>query len=181
MSSLENYQARVVTTGTGPDGRSTVVSDGPTTTRAVTPTFTVADVWRVDAVPPRVDAENPLDGGVELEPPRSGVLVRMVSFPPDSEWQAGGGYEDAMASIGGAGSHDADAEVAGMHATDSVDVVTVVEGELHAVLETGEVLLRPGDSLVQRGTKHAWSNRTDRPATIVATMVGAHRGTGGTE
>jgi mannose-6-phosphate isomerase-like protein (cupin superfamily) len=175
MSSLENYQARVVTTGLGPDGRSTVASDDNTITRAVTPTFTVADVWQTDSVPPRVDAPSTLDGTVALDPPKGGVLVRLVSFPPDSEWQTGSGYEDAMAAIGGADSHHGDDEIAGLHATDTIDVVTVVEGEIYAVLQDKEVRLTVGDSLVQQGTKHAWSNRTDKPATIVATMVSATR------
>ncbi|MFC7752911.1 cupin domain-containing protein [Tsukamurella soli] len=90
MSSLENYQARVVTTGSTADGRSTVVADANTTTRAATPTFSVADVWQVDAVPPAVDAADTLNGTVALDPPKGGVLVRMVSFPPDAEWQASG-------------------------------------------------------------------------------------------
>ncbi|NMO02325.1 cupin domain-containing protein [Gordonia sp. TBRC 11910] len=175
MSSLDNYQARVVTTVDGPSGRSTVAFDGPTIHRAATPTFTVADVWQIDSVPPAVTAENTLTAELALDPPDGGVLVRMVSFPPDAEWQGSDAYADAMNAIGGGDSHHADEEIAGLHATDTVDVCTVVEGELYAVLQDSEVLLRVGDSLVQRGTKHAWSNRTDRPATIVATMISATR------
>ncbi len=174
MSVVENYQARVVTTGLTAGGRSTVISDEESKTRAVTPTFAVADVWAIDTVPPAVDRPSVLDGTVTLAPPAGGVLVRMVSFPPDSEWKESGGYEEAMAAIGGTDSHRED-EVAGMHATDTIDVVTVVEGEIYALLEDGEVLLRVGDSLVQNGTKHAWSNRTDKPATFVATQVSATR------
>jgi len=60
----------------------------------------------------------------------------------------------------------------GMHRTASVDVVTLLEGELFAVFETGETLLRAGDSLIQRGTAHAWSNRSDKPATVISVMMG---------
>ena len=62
-----------------------------------------------------------------------------------------------------------------MHFTETVDIVTVLSGEIYAVLETTETLLRPGDTLVQRGTIHAWSNRTDKPAMMVALMVSAKR------
>ena len=62
-----------------------------------------------------------------------------------------------------------------MHVTDTVDVLTVVEGEIYVVLEDTETLLRVGDSVIQRGTNHAWSNRSDRPAVLVATMMSATR------
>jgi len=51
--------------------------------------------------------------------------------------------------------------------------MTVLSGELWAITETGETLLRAGDTLVQRGTAHAWSNRTSEPATIVSVMIAA--------
>jgi quercetin dioxygenase-like cupin family protein len=54
-------------------------------------------------------------------------------------------------------------------------MVTVVSGELYAVLETAETLLRPGDTFIQRGTKHAWSNRGTEPVTVVAVMMAAKR------
>jgi quercetin dioxygenase-like cupin family protein len=56
-----------------------------------------------------------------------------------------------------------------------VDVVTVVSGELVAVLETGEVTLKQGDSFVTRGVKHSWSNRTDKPVVLVCLQSGATR------
>jgi quercetin dioxygenase-like cupin family protein len=60
-----------------------------------------------------------------------------------------------------------------MHTTDTVDVIVVISGQLHAVLEDTETVLNPGDCLIQRGTRHAWSNRTNAPATFVATMLSA--------
>jgi hypothetical protein len=46
-----------------------------------------------------------------------------------------------------------------MHRTLSTDYCFVLEGELDLLLDGGEVVrLQPGDTLVQRGTKHAWSN-----------------------
>jgi quercetin dioxygenase-like cupin family protein len=69
-------------------------------------------------------------------------------------------WSEAIAEAYGTQQNTADSGPApGMHRTDTVDVVTVVSGELHAILETGEIVLRAGDSIVQRGTMHAWSNR----------------------
>ena len=53
-----------------------------------------------------------------------------------------------------------------MHRTDTVDYGLVLSGELYVVLERGETLLRAGDIIVQRGTNHAWHNRSDAPTRI---------------
>ena len=56
----------------------------------------------------------------------------------------------------------------GMHTTDTVDYDYVVSGEVYLELDDGaEVLLKPGDCVVQNGTRHRWNNRGDRPCTIV--------------
>ena len=65
--------------------------------------------------------------------------------------------------------------IPGLHTTDTIDLVTVISGEIYAITESAETLMRPGDSLVQRGTKHAWSNRGDEPCTLVAVHVAAAR------
>jgi len=45
----------------------------------------------------------------------------------------------------------------------------VLEGEITLVLDTAEVHLKAGDTVVQRGTNHAWSNRSNRPCRITPT------------
>lgn len=175
MSSIDNHHARLVVTGVGANGRSTVVSDSNSTTRVVTPTFAVGDVWRLNSVPVEILSDSTLDGNVVLEPPRGGLLVRTVAFAPDREWQESGDYKEAMAAISGGDSHEEDEHIVGLHATDTVDIGTVISGEVYAVLQDAEVLLRQGDSLIQRGTKHAWSNRSDKPAVVVFTQISANR------
>jgi uncharacterized cupin superfamily protein len=49
----------------------------------------------------------------------------------------------------------------------------VLAGEIHALMDEGEVLLKAGDVLIQRGTNHAWSNRTDAPATLAFVLIDA--------
>ena len=64
----------------------------------------------------------------------------------------------------------------GMHATDSIDYVTVVSGEVWLVLEDGsETLLQPGDTVIQNGTQHDWHNRRTEPCLLAAVLVGAAR------
>jgi uncharacterized cupin superfamily protein len=61
----------------------------------------------------------------------------------------------------------------GMHKTSTVDYALVLDGEIWALMDEGEVLVRAGDSLVQRGTNHAWSNRSDRPCRVAFILVNA--------
>jgi quercetin dioxygenase-like cupin family protein len=53
-----------------------------------------------------------------------------------------------------------------MQKTRTLDFALVIEGEITLVLDTEEVHLKAGDTVVQRGTNHAWSNRSDKPCTI---------------
>jgi quercetin dioxygenase-like cupin family protein len=61
-----------------------------------------------------------------------------------------------------------------MHRTATIDLVTVVRGEVSLALADGqETALRPGDTVVLRGTEHAWRNHTNTPAVFSVTLIGA--------
>jgi uncharacterized cupin superfamily protein len=62
-----------------------------------------------------------------------------------------------------------------MHITDTVDYAIVLFGEIYAVLEDGETLMRAGDVLVQRGTNHAWSNRSGAVCRIAFILIDGQR------
>lgn len=49
----------------------------------------------------------------------------------------------------------------------------MLEGEIYAVLDKGETLLKRGDILIQRGTNHSWSVRGNKPCLVAAVLVGA--------
>ena len=64
----------------------------------------------------------------------------------------------------------------GMHITDStVDYAIILFGEMYAVMEEGETLMRAGDVLVQRGTNHAWSNRSGQTCRVAFILVDGRR------
>jgi hypothetical protein len=64
----------------------------------------------------------------------------------------------------------------GMHTTDTVDFDIVLSGEVYLELDDGaEVKLTTGDCVIQNGTRHAWHNRSDQPATVASALVGAPR------
>ena len=60
-----------------------------------------------------------------------------------------------------------------MHKTATVDYIIVLKGEIWAIMDTGETLLKAGDILVQRGTNHSWSVRGNDPCVIAAVLVSA--------
>ncbi len=172
--------SRRVVTGLDDDGRSTIVADSPTPVRVATPGFTVCDIWRVDSLPLALPAADATTGEVVLDPPEAGFVYRVTTFPPDSEWDARAEWASSLQEMSGEGAlvgdgdEDPDGPI-GLHQTDTVDIVTIISGELVAITESAETVLRPGDSLVQNGTVHTWANRGDVPCMKVAVQIGATR------
>ena len=60
-----------------------------------------------------------------------------------------------------------------MHKTATVDYIIVLKGEIYAIMDKGETLLKAGDILIQRGTNHSWSVRGNEPCIIAAVLVNA--------
>ena len=60
-----------------------------------------------------------------------------------------------------------------MHRTATIDYVVMIEGTMNLVLDDTEIVLRPGDCLVQRGTNHAWRNTGDGLCRFAAVLVDA--------
>ncbi len=168
---------RRVVTGHDARGRSIFVSDGPSPhvlTIPGRPDFALTNLWVTDGAPAsNAGSADAADGPVVLEPPRNGAIFRVVEFPPD---RAPGGFDRkaAFAAMGAHHAMDPDASRhPGMHKTDTVDFAIVLSGEIWALMDEGETLLRAGDTLVQRGTNHAWSNRSDQPCLVAFILVSA--------
>jgi uncharacterized cupin superfamily protein len=62
-----------------------------------------------------------------------------------------------------------------MHITDTIDYAILLQGELVAIMDEGETVMRAGDILIQRGTNHAWANRSDAVARIAFILVDGRR------
>ena len=63
----------------------------------------------------------------------------------------------------------------GMHKTDTIDYAIMLAGEITAILDGEETILRAGDILIQRGTNHAWANRSGKPARMAFVLIDAQR------
>ncbi len=138
---------RRVVTGHDRNGKSVVLSDGPPPQHHSMHGAEVGadffEIWNSTRAVPLLTA-------TEAEPneraftimPVSGHLLRIIEIYPPSR----GGKRTVM------------------HRTSTVDYVVVISGEVVLVLDDSEVTLRAGDVVVQRGTDHAWENRSTHPA-----------------
>jgi quercetin dioxygenase-like cupin family protein len=60
-----------------------------------------------------------------------------------------------------------------MHRTETIDYIAVLEGEIEMDMDASTVRLKAGDVMVQRGTNHAWKNRSARKARLAVVLVDA--------
>jgi naringenin degradation protein FdeH len=170
-------QIRRIVTGHNAAGRSVIASDGPSPHVLALPggpDFGLTNLWVTDGAPAdNAGAADAAARPVVLEPPAGGSIFRVVEFPPDRA-VAGFDRDQAFASMGAAHAKDPDgSRHPGMHKTATVDYAIVLSGEIYALMDEGETLMRAGDCLVQRGTNHAWSNRSDAPCLVAFVLVSA--------
>jgi hypothetical protein len=173
---------RRIVTGHNAQGRSFFEEDGPSPaqkTVADRPGYRVTNLWRTS---PSTTVRTP-DSIAEHKgvlPPAGGTVVRIIEWPAEPEDPAelrrlmdktfAAMYPDAHRDIK-AGEHP------GMHTTDTVDYAIVIDGEIVAILEEGETVMHQGDVLIQRGTAHAWANRSGKPVKMAFVLVDAAKST----
>ena len=170
-------KVRRLVTGHDAAGKSMFTYDGEAQSVLVVEAMgglTVTDLWETfDAPADNTGSADNADRAVHLEPNPTGSIFRIVEFPPDAVWKDGADASAAFAAVQASHAADTGHGDPGMHKTDSVDYALVLEGEIWAVMDTDERLMRAGDALVQRGTNHAWANRTDQPCRVMFVLSGA--------
>jgi uncharacterized cupin superfamily protein len=158
------------------EGKSEAIMDGPSPdvrTDPARPGFASTRIWVTDRTPARIEGiRETLHMPHTLEPPPGGSVCRVVTFPPDDAFKGKVGAEEVQAyfhAMGspGASTYSASAPNPYMQKTRTLDFCLVLEGEITLVLDTEEVHLGAGDTVVQRGTNHAWSNRSGRNCVVV--------------
>jgi mannose-6-phosphate isomerase-like protein (cupin superfamily) len=169
-----------VVTGHAADGRAIVSEQGPlpcVVEIAAIPGTLFHEVWSTRGSPVPVDnGADPTLGPLMLPPPQHGTRIRFVDIPPDTaEFLAQGAAKmhEAFTQIGDVQACTVQAHSPHplMHRTESVDYGVVIDGELTLVLDDAEVLLRPGSVVVQRGTNHAWANRSGKPCRMLFVLL----------
>lgn len=154
-------------------GKSSLVGDASSPdvrTDPARPGFAMQRMWVVDSAPAKIVYET-LHLPHVLVPPANGSVLNVFTFPPDAEWKGKVGSGEVAAyfrSMGapGASTYSAQPPHPYMQKTRTLDFCIVLEGEIVLVLDTQEVPLKAGEIVVQRGTNHAWSNRSGKPAVV---------------
>jgi hypothetical protein len=172
---------RRIVTGIDANGRSYIAEDGVSPamfTMAARADFRSNNIWRTVASPAPVGASDSVLEHRGLLPPRSGTLLRVIDIPPedkDPEVRRRAA-EAVFSAIYGDVKHDAaSSRHPGMHVTDTIDYAIVLQGELVAIMDQGETVMGAGDILIQRGTNHAWANRSGAIARIAFILVDGRR------
>jgi len=108
-------------------------------------------MWCTDGAPAAIPiGEQPEDMGARIlgtAPPRRGTRFTVIDFPPGNQPH--------------------------MHRTETIDYVIVMEGEIEMDMDASTVKLKAGDIMIQRGTNHAWANRSDKRARVAFVLVDA--------
>ena len=143
---------RRVVTGHDANRVAKVLMDAPAT-NAKYPGSGLAStlIWSTDSTPSQISIGEDIDDlgarVIGTAPPPNGSRFAVLDFPP------------------GIHSH--------MHRTETVDYVIVIEGEIDMDMDNSTVKLKRGDLMVQRGTNHAWINRSDKRARVAFVLIDA--------
>lgn len=171
---------------TGHDGAKAVVTSmGPPATvveMRTVPGVVFHELWNTTSTPAVIDnGPDPTDAPLQIKPPPGGTVVRMIDFPPDGEQLLARSAEDMQKVFQEMGQADAStaapgARHPGMHRTQTVDYAVVCSGRITLVLDDSETDLEAGDVVIQRGTNHAWANRSDEPARMLFVLIDGQYG-----
>jgi naringenin degradation protein FdeH len=174
-------QIRRVVTGHDETGRAIVVSDGPAPfvhVNPLDPDFYSVDIWRTFETPARLvaRADEPTMGPRRQLPTPNGSVIRINHFPPESSAVGSMTREQSATVFAGLGNPQGATAGNGarhpmMHRTETVDYAIVLAGEITMMMDDQDVTLKQGDVVVQRGTNHAWSNRSKEPCIIAFILI----------
>jgi hypothetical protein len=155
--------------------RSKVIADGPSPDVRIDPArpgFSCSRIWVTDRTPIKLKGtRESLHLPHTLVPPAGGSTCYVVTFPPDASYRGKVGSKEVADFFAAMGAPQASTYLPNavhpyMQKTRTLDFCLVLEGEITLVLDLQEVHLKAGDTVVQRGANHAWSNRSDRPCVV---------------
>jgi quercetin dioxygenase-like cupin family protein len=143
---------RRVVTGHDANNVAKLVIDAPATNaKYPSPGLVSTLIWTTEETPADIAVgESIEDYGARIlgtAPPANGTRFAVIDFPPGN--------------------------TPGMHRTETIDYVIVIEGEIEMDMDDSTVKLKAGDVMVQRGTNHAWANRSGRRARVAFVLIDA--------
>jgi mannose-6-phosphate isomerase-like protein (cupin superfamily) len=178
-----NGKIRRVVTGHDANGKAIVLEDrlAPNVrTNALRPGHISVELWKTTSSPVPIAREepDPTEGPKVQIPGPNGTVFRISEIAPETDAihsiDAAQAKEVFKAMGNEAGSTFGDNQRHPfMHRTKTVDYAVVLEGEVTMLLDDGEVHLKQGDVVIQRGTNHAWSNRSNKPVKMLYVLIDA--------
>ena len=176
-----NGKIRRVVTGHDANGKAVVLEDrlAPNVrTNPLRPGHISVELWKTKSMPvPVSSAEpDPTEGPKVQIPGPNGTVFRISEIAPETEAirtiDAAQAKEVFKAMGNESGSTFGDNKRHPfMHRTKTLDYAVVLEGEVTMLLDDSEVHLKQGDVVIQRGTNHAWSNRSDKPVKMLYVLI----------
>ena len=167
---------RRVVTGHDENGKAVVIMDGPAE-NIVTSEHRPGgrtNIWRTTSMPACYGGdkdEAAADVKFTLEPLPGGTNFRISEYPPEKAGDSAVDSKKAFAEVGAAHKIIDGARHPFMHSTDTVDYAIVLEGEITMLMDEEDVVLQAGDVIIQRGTNHAWANRSDKLARMAFILI----------
>lgn len=170
---------RTVVTGHNSEGKAVFAADQAVaaTSVAFMPGYGFHMLWSSAATPTFPDAGQEMPSPSYFPPP-TGTRFQVFTIPAKRTPPAPGtdmaqALADAKRTLPGL-LETMEPDNPGMHRSQTLDYVYVLEGEIVLELDDGqEKTLRAGDTVVQNGTRHAWRNRSGQPVRLLVFMTGS--------
>ncbi len=171
---------RRIVTGHDAAGKAVILSAAPPTRvvdlSARGPRF--YEIWNTRETPVRIDRDSaePHEDKLTLAPPRNGTRIRVLDIQPETQEVRNMDAAEArrhfeLIDAGDASTLHEGAPHPFMHRTETVDYGIVLSGEIYLIVDKGEVLCKEGDIIIQRGTNHAWANRSSSVCRIAFILI----------
>jgi len=172
---------RRVVTGHDENGKGVVISDGPAPyvhSTPIRPGYFSTDIFRTFETPALIKThqEETTLGPRRQLPTKGGSVLRINHFPPESngnehmDVQASKALFESLGNAAGS-SFEKNGRHPLMHRTETIDYAIILSGEITMLLDDSEVLLKTGDILIQCGTDHAWTNRSNAPCVVAFILI----------
>jgi quercetin dioxygenase-like cupin family protein len=173
---------RRIVTGITNEGKSVVVSDGPSPRShdfVHIPGHSSTIIWTTDGneVAPTPGEDRTLELKSILPAPGATILTR-IQFPPESvftslDFDPSAAEAEQREHSPGLLELFEEHAFSPYHTTPTIDYLIILEGELVLLLDDNcEIVSHAGDIIVQNGVRHGWANRSDRTASMIGVMVG---------
>lgn len=167
---------RRIVTGHNALGKSIITIDGPPARSIGEDVGGLFEIWNTDGMPiETTDNVDRADSEIILSPPANGTKFRYFQINPTPEGVPWDVLQDlatqAFDRIGAAHHRIDTSKHPAMHKTETIDYIILLKGDVSLLLDEEEVRLEPFDTVVQRGTNHAWVNHGDEPALLIAVLI----------